>query len=465
MSVRVRFAPSPTGYLHMGGARTALFNYLYAKNKGGTFILRVEDTDRERSKPEYTDVIIDAMAWLGMTADEGPFFQSQRTELYVEKVNELLESGHAYKCFCTPEELEADREKALAEGRKQMYSRVWRDRTDHPEDQPYVVRIKAPLQGAIIVEDMVQGTVRVTADELDDFIILRSDGNPTYNFVVVVDDADMKITHVIRGSDHLNNTFRQIPVYQALGYDIPTFGHLPLVDGLSKRKGSMSVQAYRDLGYLPEAVNNYISRLGWSHGDQEIFSMDELIEYFGFDHVGRSSGAFDDDKFEWVNGEWMKRLDNKDLAERWLPYLTQAGYDVASVDDNLVNIVSVMKERARTLVEMAKISHYFFTDDVTLDEAAATKWLKPALAPVFEDIVKNLTALSESNFDADTIKAVYAELCTQHDVKLGKLAQPTRVAATGNTTSPGLFETLQFIGRENSLKRLQKALDFMKQAE
>lgn len=465
MSVRVRFAPSPTGYLHMGGARTALFNYLFARNQGGTFVLRIEDTDLERSKPEYTDVIIDAMAWLGMTADEGPFFQSLRTEIYVEKANELLEKGLAYKCFCTPEELEADREKALREGLKQMYSRVWRERTDHPEDQPYVVRIKAPLEGSLVIEDMVQGTVRVAAEELDDFIILRSDGNPTYNFVVVVDDATMNISHVIRGADHLNNTFRQIPVYKALGYDIPTFGHLPLVEGLSKRKGSMSVQAYRELGYLPEAVINYISRLGWSHGDQEIFSMDELIEYFGFDHVGRSSGAFDDDKFEWVNGEWMKRLDNNDLAERWLPYLASAGYTVPTADDRIVGIVSVMKERARTLVQMTQASHYFFTNDVTIDQAAAEKWLIPALVPVFEDIIKDLSALDEASWNDEAIKAVYTELCTKHDVKLGKLAQPTRVSVTGNTTSPGLFETLHFIGRENTLSRLQKGLDYMKQAE
>ncbi len=461
MSVRVRFAPSPTGFLHLGGARTALFNYLFARNQGGTFVLRIEDTDLERSKPEYTDAIIDAMEWLGMPADEGPYFQSQRTEIYVEKANELLEKGLAYKCFCTPEELEADREQALREGRKQMYSRVWRDRTDHPADKPYVVRIKAPLEGSLVIEDMVQGTVRVAAEELDDFVILRSDGNPTYNFVVVVDDATMKITHVIRGKDHLNNTFRQIPVYKALGFDIPTFGHLPLIDGLSKRKGSMSVQAYRDKGYLHEAIINYISRLGWSHGDQEIFTMDELIEYFGFDHVGRSSGSFDDDKFEWVNGEWMKRLDNTDLAERWLPYLAAAGYNVPAADERVVGIVSVMKERARTLVEMAEASHYFFTD-ITLDEAAAQKWLKPELVPVFEDILTELTALDDDAWTEDAIKAIYTELCTKHEVKLGKLAQPTRVSVTGNTTSPGLFETLQFIGRENTLSRLQNGLATMK---
>ncbi|MBA2663737.1 MAG: glutamate--tRNA ligase [Bradymonadaceae bacterium] len=460
MPVRVRFAPSPTGYLHMGGARTALFNYLFARNQGGTFVLRIEDTDLERSKPEYTEVIHEALDWLGMTVDEGPYFQSQRTAIYQAKALELLEAGNAYKCFCTPEELEADRERALKEGLKQMYSRVWRDRRDHPEGLPFVVRIKAPLEGAITIDDMVQGPVTVGAEELDDFVILRSDGSPTYNFVVVIDDATMNISHVIRGKDHLNNTFRQIPVYTALGFDVPIFGHLPLIDGLSKRKGSMSVQHYRDLGYLQEAVINYISRLGWSHGDQEIFTMDELIEFFGFDHVGRSSGRFDDDKFLWVNAEWMKRLDDRDLATRWLPFLAKAGFEV-SVDERLLGIVAVMKERAKTLVEMTEAAHYFFSDEVTLDEGAVKKWFKPGLEVIFEDIVADLSALQ--SWTPEHVQAVYDAHCAKHEVGLGKLAQPTRVSVTGNTVSPGLFETLYLLGRETTLARLKAGLAIMKE--
>ncbi len=461
MSVRVRFAPSNTGFLHMGNARTALFNYLYARHNDGTFILRIEDTDLERSKPEYTDAILEAMEWMGMKADEGPFFQTERMDYYKEKVDDLLQRGLAYKCFATKEELEERRQQALESGGDlSSYSRIWRDRDDHPEGEPFVVRFKSPLEGELTIDDMVQGPVTKSAGELDDFIILRSDGSPTYNFTVVCDDVAMNITHVIRGDDHLNNAFRQLPVYEALGAQPPTFGHVPLVAGLSKRKGSTSVPEYRALGYLREAVNNYLARLGWSHGDQELFSMDELIEYFDFDHVGKGASQFDVVKFQWVNSEWMKRLTPAELAQRWQPFLAEAGFDV-EVDERLVGITSEMRERAKTLVEMTEMSAYFFSDSVERDEKAVDKWLKPKYADAFTDLVAELSGLDE--WSAEAIEQVYRGQCDKHDMGLKHFAQPTRVCLTGGTSSPGVFATVYLAGRERTLARLEEGLAIMKE--
>ena len=458
MSVRVRFAPSNTGFLHMGNTRTALFNYLYARHQDGTFILRIEDTDRERSKDEYADAIIDALDWLGMKPDEGPIFQTARFDSYHQKIERLLDEGNAYKCFCTPAELEAMREEALAEGRKPKYSGKWRniDPSEHPEDQPFVVRIKMPLEGSITVNDLVQGTVTVSVEELDDFIIMRSDGTPTYNFVVVVDDADMNITHVIRGSDHLNNTFRQIPVYQALGHTPPTFAHLPLIEGLSKRKGSASVQDYRARGYLPEAVMNYLSRLGWSHGDQEIFSPEELIQFFGFDSVGKSPSSFDEDKFRWVNSEWMKRLDPAELARRWTPFLQDRGFSIPA-DERLVAITTLMRDRADTLVGLTDESAYFFTDQFDYDEKAVKKWIKAGSKPAVEALISQLEALQQ--WDADAIGAVYDSIRAEFDLGLAKLAQPTRISLTGSTTSPSVFDLVATFEKEEALRRLRQGYD------
>jgi glutamyl-tRNA synthetase len=444
----------------MGGARTALFNYLFARHNDGEYILRIEDTDQARSKDEYTDVILDAFDWLGIESDEGPYYQSNRMDIYREKAQELLDKGAAYKDYSTPEEIEAAREKGMANGDKTGHTRLWRDRDDEPEDTPYTVRIKAPLRGELTIDDMVQGEVTVNAEELDDFIILRSDGTPTYNFVVVVDDALMNISHVIRGDDHLNNTFRQLYVYDALDFAPPTFGHLPLISGLSKRKGSASVQHYRDKGFLAEAVNNYIARLGWSHGDQEIFSMDELIEYFGFDHVGKSASNFDEKKFRWVNGEWMKQLEVADLAERWLSFLHDAGFDHVEADERLEAITEEMRERAKTLVDLTDESSYFFSDSVERNDDDVEKWLQPELAEMFEDIVSQLDAIDA--WTGDNIESVYRGACDEYDVGLGKVAQPTRVALTGGTSSPGVFTTVALVGRETSLQRLREAIDIMK---
>ena len=460
MSVRVRFAPSNTGHLHIGNARTALFNYLYARSEGGTFILRIEDTDRERSRNEFTDSIVEAMDWLGMSPDEGPVFQTDRMDLYRQKVDQLLEEGKAYRCYCTPEELEAQREQAIAEGRKPKYSGEWRDRTDHPEDAPYTVRIKMPLEGTITIDDMVQGEVTVDVDELDDFIILRSDGTPTYNFVVVVDDASMEISHVIRGDDHLNNTFRQVPVYHALGATPPTFGHLPLIDGLSKRAGSASVQDYRDDGYLSEALVNYMSRLGWSHGDQEIFTPEELTDLFGFDSVGRSPSNFDRDKLNWVNSEWMKRLPADEVARRWVPFLEDRGFSV-DADDSLTAVAELMRDRAATLVELSEVSTYFFSDDFEYDEAAVEKWMKAQNRPAIENLIERLAALDE--WTSDAVGSVYREVGDEFDLGLGNLAQPTRISLTGSTSSPSVFDLVATFDRDEAIERMQRGLQLLEQ--
>lgn len=469
MSVRLRFAPSNTGFLHMGNARTALFNYLYTRHNDGTFILRIEDTDLERSKPEYTDAILEAMEWMGMKPDEGPFFQTKRTEIYKKKVEELLANGDAYKCFATKEELEERRQKAIDTGGDlSAASRVWRDRDDHPEDTPFVVRFKSPLEGDLTIDDMVQGEVTVSATELDDFVILRSDGTPTYNFTVVVDDTLMEITHIVRGDDHLNNAFRQLPVYAALGAEPPRFGHVALVAGLSKRKGSTSVPEYRALGYLREAVNNYLARLGWSHGDQEIFTMEELVEFFAFDHVGKSASQFDVKKFQWLNAEWMKRLPAATLAERWIPFLDEAGLPTPKDTDSaefarLTDIADAMSGRAKTLVEMTEKSSFFFTDSVEYVEKHAKKWLVAKYADAFSDLHTQLSDLDDWNEDA--IEAVYRGLMETHEMGLKHFAQPTRVCLTGATSSPGVFETVALCGRQRALERLGAGVEQMKAAE
>ena len=450
MTVRVRFAPSPTGFLHLGGARTALFNWLYARRHGGTFILRIEDTDVERNKQEAAEAILEGMAWLGMETDEGPFWQSDRGALYREKIQELLASGHAYKCYATKGELDQMREELQAKGLKPLYDRRWRDRTDHPEDTPFVIRFKMPIDGDRTLADAVKGDVTFAYKELDDWIIARSDGSPTYNFVVVVDDIDMRISHVIRGDDHLTNTFKQAPLYEAFGKPLPVFGHVPKVAGLSKRLGSPSVQRYRDeLGFVREGVINYLSRLGWSYGDQEIFSTEELVAAFDLEGVSSSPGAFDIDKMTWVNEHWLRALDPADVAQRIAPRMG------IKPDARLAAIVEILQPRSSTLVDMAAQAKMFYRDDIELDEKAAKKWLKVSTGPHFDELIPKLTALA--SWDRASIGAVFEAFCEAHELKLGKIAQPTRVAVTGGSVSPGLFETVELLGRDACLPRLAAA--------
>ena len=463
--VRTRFAPSPTGYLHIGGARTALFNYLFARHHGGTFILRIEDTDRERSTPEAIGAILDAMQWLGLDYDEGPYYQAVRFALYKDKIQELLANRKAYPCVCSPQELDAKRQLALKEKRKPSYDGTCRPpegaSVSLPSGKPFVVRFRSLRDGATVVQDAVKGDVVFDNRELDDLIIARSDGTPTYNFCVVVDDIEMAITHVIRGDDHLANTPRQIQLYQAFGAALPQFVHVPLILGtdkarLSKRHGATSVTAYREMGYLPEAVSNYLVRLGWSYGDQEIFSREELIEKFSLDSVGKSAGVFNPEKFLWLNSHYLKMRPPAQLADEIVPYITAAGYAVPQDKVWLQRMIRTLQERAKTLVELVDSARYYLSDDIARDEKAANKFLKPEIAAPFESLIKRLDALDD--FSEAPIEREFAAVLAEHGLSMGQLAQPVRVALTGSTVSPGIHEVIAVLGKERTLKRLRSAL-------
>jgi glutamyl-tRNA synthetase len=464
--VRVRFAPSPTGFLHVGGVRTALFCWLFARHHGGRFVLRIEDTDRERSTEEAVQVILDGLAWLGIDWDEGPFFQSKRTELYKDGVKRLLDGGHAYRCYCTPEELEAMREKALSEKRPPRYDGRCRERTDQP-DAPFVIRFAAPREGTTVVQDLVRGEITFENAQLDDLILERSDGTPTYNLCVVIDDAEMRVTHVIRGDDHLNNTPRQAALYAALGLELPEFAHLPMILGpdkkkLSKREGAASVTAYRGMGLLPEAVVNYLARLGWSHGDQEVFTVRELIDKFSLEAVGRSPAVFDLDKLLWINGQHLKRAEPKRIMGLVEDVLKERGVDVPDglTDAWREKVFAAAAERSRTILEMADQVGFLYTKDVTIEPAAAAKgFQKDALAMLLEALSRLSTL---ETFEHANIEAAFQEIMESKGVKLGALAQPVRAAVTGRTVSPGIFEVLELVGKERALARIAAAAEDLK---
>ncbi|MDO8447101.1 MAG: glutamate--tRNA ligase [Deltaproteobacteria bacterium] len=464
MEVRTRFAPSPTGYLHVGGARTAIFNWLFARHNKGKFILRIEDTDQERSTDESTNAILDSMRWLGMDWDEGPFFQAKRVDIYNEHVERLIKDGKAYYCTCTPEELEAKRQKALSEGKKPKYDGKCRGNTRRP-DVPAAVRFLSPDEGYTVVEDTVKGRVVIENAELDDLIIRRSDGWPTYNFCVVVDDATMGMTHVIRGDDHLNNTPRQIQIYEALGYQIPKFGHVPMILGsdktrLSKRHGATSVMAYKEMGYLPEAMLNYLVRLGWSHGDQEIFSREELIEKFNLENIGKSAGVFNPEKFLWLNAHYIKESDTQKLSGLLSPFLEAKGFDL-SKGPRLKDVVSTLKERSKTILEMSDFAEFYFREEIIYDEKASEKFLKLEMAAVFEPLLSSLQDINDAEFGHDWIEKAFNDLMAEKGMKLKDLAQPVRVALTGGTISPGIFEVMEVLGKDRTLLRLRKALNYV----
>jgi glutamyl-tRNA synthetase len=459
-NVRSRFAPSPTGYLHIGGARTALFSLLFARGRGGTFILRIEDTDRERSTKESVEAIFESLRWLKLDWDEGPFFQSQRTELYKQRVAELMRRGGAYRCYCSAEELERKREAAMREGRKPAYDRTCRNRTDQP-NLPFVIRFRAPESGETAFEDIIKGHVLFQNEELDDLVIARSDGSPTYNFCVVVDDHDMAVTHVIRGEDHLNNTPKQIQLYEAMGYPVPAFAHVPLILGpdrarLSKRHGATSVTAYRDRGFFAEAMINYLARLGWSHGDQEIFSFGELVEKFRIEDVGKSAAVFDFEKLSWVNSHYMKTLPIERLIADVKPFLERRGHRDLS-DEWIAKMIATLRERARTLSELVDLGSYYLSDEVTIDAKASTKFLKPETRPLLTDLAESLSSLER--WDPPSIQQVFEQVMVERKLALGKIAQPVRVAVTGGTASPGIFEVLDVLGRERTVARLRRAAE------
>ncbi|HDM77949.1 MAG TPA: glutamate--tRNA ligase [Deltaproteobacteria bacterium] len=462
-NVVTRFSPSPTGTLHIGGARTALFNWLFARHNKGKFILRIEDTDIARSAEEYTQVIIESMQWLGMDWDEGPYFQSKRLDVYRKYIEILLEKGRAYYCDCSPEEVERKRKEAMAAGKKPKYDGKCRTRNLGP-GPGRVVRFRAPAAGTTVVHDVIKGIISFDNSELDDLVIQRSDGMPTYNFAVVVDDLTMGITHVIRGDDHVNNTPRQILIYEALGETPPVFAHVPMILGqdrtrLSKRHGATSVLAYRDAGYLPEAMVNYLVRLGWSCGDQEIFSKEELIEKFSLDNIGKSASIFDPEKLLWLNSHYIKEYDLGKLAKLIVPFLKERNYQIPD-QDYLKRAIVTLQPRAKTLSEMADMMDFYLLEEIEYEPKAAKKFLKPSMIPVFEDLIRKLDKLDE--FTEQKLEQIFRGTSEELGVKLGKIAQPVRVALTGRTASPGLFEVIDILGKKRTIRRLEAALEYMK---
>ncbi len=461
--VRTRFAPSPTGDLHIGGARTVLFNWLLARHSQGVFILRIEDTDVARSTQESIQVILDAMTWLGMDWDEGPFYQTQRISLYREAAEKLLKEGKAYRCYCTPEELGTKREAALKAGMKPKYDRTCLGRKSFPSERPSAIRFLSPEEGKTVVDDLIQGRVEFDNTELDDLIILRSDGLPTYNFSVVVDDATMGITHVIRGNDHLNNTPRQIQIYQALGYPIPKFGHVPMILGpdkkkLSKRHGAQSVMEYKKMGYLPQAVVNYLVRLGWSYGDQEEFTREELIEKFSLEAVGRSAAAINPGKLDWLNSQYIKKIELEELVQRVRPFIETKGYSNIA-PDLLRKAILSLRERVKTLVEMADLSEFYFCEEIVYDEKAAGKFLNQEITPMLEQVVTSLS--KESTLEKENVHRLIQQLAETRREPLVKIAQPIRVALTGRTVSPPIDEVIEVLGKGEVIRRLHKAIEYI----
>lgn len=466
MTIRTRFAPSPTGYLHVGGARTALFSYLFARRHGGVFVLRIEDTDRERSTADSVNAILEGMTWLGLEYDEGPLYQTERLGRYNQVIDELIDKGLAYRCDCSPERLDALRREQLAGKDKPRYDGHCRHR-DLGSDQPHVVRFRNPDAGPVVVEDLIRGRVVFDNEELDDLIIRRSDGSPTYNLTVVVDDWDMGITHVIRGDDHLNNTPRQINILRALNQEPPRYAHVPMILGadgarLSKRHGAVSVVAYRDQGYLPEALLNYLARLGWSHGDRELFSLDELVELFDIDQVNKAAAGFDTDKLAWLNQHYIQHGDPRRIAHLLSPHMGRLGIDPAPAPD-LAEVVVAQQARAKTLVELAAISAFVYRDCDDYEETAAKKHLRPAARGVLERLREEFELLALEDWEPVTLAHTVEQVAREMEVKLGKIAQPLRVALVGRAASPGIDVTLHLVGKTATLRRIDKALAFIRE--
>jgi len=466
--IRVRFAPSPTGYLHIGGVRTALFNYLFARKQGGAFVLRIEDTDTERSTEESIRAILDGMEWLGLDYDEEPVRQSSRNELYQEHIDRLLAEGKAYPCYCSKEELEQRRKEALKEGRDPRYDGRCRDGVDPVPGREPAIRFKAPHTGTTVVHDLIRGPIEFDNSQMDDLIIRRSFGMPTYNLCVVVDDALMGMTHIIRGDDHLTNTPKQILLYEAFGYEPPKYAHVPMILGsdktrLSKRHGATSIMAYKEMGYLPEAMLNYLARLGWGCGDEEIFSLEELIEKFSLEGINKSPAVFNPEKLLWLNHHYIKNGDPKRLARLFHEMLVEKGVlDVPLGEDRqgyLEEVVKCQQEKRKTLVEMVEESTYFFRDEIEIDEKAGKKVLKAAARPILERLKADLSALTD--FNEENLETVFRRIMEEEELKLGKIAQPLRVALTGGTVSPGIFELVSILGKETVLSRIDRAIDYM----
>jgi glutamyl-tRNA synthetase len=462
LMIRTRFAPSPTGYLHIGGARTALFSWSYARRHGGTFVLRIEDTDLSRSTAESTEAIFESMKWLGLDWDEGPFFQMQRMQRYRDVANQLLESGHAYWCYASPDELTEMRERQRAQGLKPRYDGRWRPENaagkTPPEGVDPVLRFRNPEHGEVTWNDLVKGPITVSNEELDDLVLLRADGVPTYNFGVVVDDRDMDITHVIRGDDHVNNTPRQINIFNALGFELPQFGHVPMILGhdgerLSKRHGAVSVMQYQQEGYLPEALVNYLARLGWSHGDDEIFSVTQLVEWFDFANISRSPAKFDPAKLDWVNQQYLKTADDARLAGLVVPFLRLRECDPDNGPD-LQSVVALLKERATTLAELADAAVLFYRT-LHPSEELREKHYQPESRPALQALRKRL---AEIEWRREAIGRAIKDAVSEFGLKMPKVAMPLRIMVTGEPQTPSIDATLELIGRDEVLARMDREL-------
>jgi len=462
MSVRTRFAPSPTGYLHVGGARTALFSWLYAKKLGGQFILRIEDTDRERSTEASVNAILEGMEWLGLDYDEGPFYQTHCFDRYREVIQQLLDTGHAYHCDCSKERLTTLREQQMADKQKPRYDGCCREK-GLAASESTVVRFRNPLEGDVVIDDMVKGQVIINNRELDDLIIARTDDTPTYNLTVVVDDWDMKMTHVIRGDDHLNNTPRQINILNALGATLPIYAHVPMILGddgkrLSKRHGAVSVMQYKEDGFLPEALINYLVRLSWSHGDQEIFSRQEMMELFDAKDINTSASAFNTEKLLWLNQHYMKNTPPEKLAELLQEFIEKAGYDVSAGPD-LIAVLKVFQERCNTLVELAEEIRFLYVDIEEYNAKQAKKQFKEATLPILQSLAQQYADLD--SWTAEAVHSVVENTVNTLEVGFGKVGQPLRLAVTGHGKSPSIDVTLELLGKEKTLERLEKAMAFI----
>ena len=459
--VKTRFAPSPTGTLHLGGARTALFSWLYARNQKGNYILRIEDTDVERSTQESVDEILESLAWLGLDIDEGPFFQSRRTELYVEQVDKLLAEGKAYRCYCTKEDLGAKREALQKAGKKPLYDRTCRERDEIDSSEPFVIRFKMPIDGKTSFMDSLRGAVETDNGELDDFIIRRSDGGVIYNLVVVIDDAEMGVTNVIRGDDHIANTPKQVNLYKALGYPIPEFTHVSMILGkdkkrLSKRHGADSVLALREAGYVSDAVVNMLARLGWGHGDQEVFTREDLVEKFGIENITMSSAVFDHDKLLWLNTQHIKVMKPDALIAEALPFVMKRFPDVDVTPESLADLLPLLQERSRTLIELADGTAFYYVKEIVFDEKAKAKFLDETHVGYLKEVVSLVEELGVS--DGTLLNEEFKKLAERLEIKMKEIAQPVRVALTGGTVSPGIFEMMSKLGKDESVRRLKAVL-------
>jgi glutamyl-tRNA synthetase len=461
-TIRTRFAPSPTGYLHVGGARTALFNWLFARHTQGQFILRIEDTDKARSKEQSVQAIFDALKWLEIDWDEGPYYQSERTDIYTQHIQKLIDEGSAYYCTCSPEKIEKMRTKAKAEGNKPRYDGTCREKNLEPRPDA-VIRFKTNYAGTTTIDDAVKGPIVFQNSELDDFVLLRSDGTPTYNFAVVVDDITMDINTIIRGDDHVMNTPKQILIYKALGAELPLFAHVPMVLGddrtrMSKRHGATSVTAYRDMGLLPDAFINFLARLGWSLGDKEFFTRQELIEHFSLDRVGKSAGVFDPVKLQALNADHIQAAAPQNLGPQVLPFLQAKGWTAAN-DDYLHRIIPTLQPRSKNLQEMADQAHFFYSEQISFDEKAAKKFLKGNVLGPLKELKTQLEALED--YSDKNLESLFVALLEKFEIKLGKIAQPVRVALTGTGVSPGIFEIITVLGKKRVVPRLEKAITFI----